>query len=371
MKRTVLIFALLLFCVLHISLAQENIKGKWSKEESWSWYEKAGPLKGFNFLPGTAVNSTDMWQAETFDPKTIDKELALAKKAGYNSARVFLQYLVWNDDPEGLKKRINKFLAIADKHNITTMFILFDDCAFAGKEPYLGKQADPVPGVHNSGWTPSPGLKRVVDKSVWPDLEKYVKDIIGTYKNDERVVVWDLYNEPGNSKMWEKSLPLVEASFAWAREVNPSQPLTIAPWGDFYNIFSNKSLMAKRIFELSDIISFHAYDHPALFRYKVNLLNNNFDRPLLCTEWLFRQNGGTFANILPIFSNNQVSWYQWGFVAGETQTYLHWGSKEGDPVPEIWQHDVFHADGKPYNPEELKLVERFNFSVKPVQVGKK
>lgn len=360
MKKVTIIFTFLLFGALQVSMAQEEIEGKWSEEEAWSWYNRVGPLKGFNFLPSTAVNSTDMWQAETFDPETIDKELALAKEAGYNSARVFLQYLVWKDDPNGLKKRINRFLTIADKHDISTMFIFFDDCAFAGREPYLGKQNDPVPGVHNSGWTPSPGLKRVVDKSVWPDLEKYVKDIVGSFKNDERVVVWDLYNEPGNSKMWEKSLPLVEASFQWAREANPLQPLTTAPWGNFYNIFSKKSLMTKRIFELSDIISFHAYENPETIREKVEVLKNNYDGPLICTEWLCRQNGGTFGNILPIFASNKVSWYQWGLVAGEMQTYMPWGSQKGDPVPEIWQHDVFHKDGTPYNPEELETVKQFN-----------
>lgn len=257
---------------------------------------------------------------------------------------------------------MEEFLQLAEKHHISVMFILFDDCAFAGKEPYLGKQDDPVPGVHNSGWTPSPGSERVINKSYRDKLEAYVKDIIGSFKQDERIIVWDLYNEPGNSRMWEKSLPLVKASFQWAREVRPVQLLTIAPWGDFYNIFSNNSLMTKEIFELSDVISFHAYENPDGIRMKVNILLNNYNRPLICTEWLRRQNGGTFENILPIFSRNQVSWYQWGLVAGETQTYMHWGSKEGDPVPGIWQHDVFHRNGKPYDPEEPEQVRKFKFS---------
>ena len=79
----------------------------------------------------------------------------------------------------------DKFLTIADKHGIGSMVILFCDCAFAGREPYLGKQDEPVPGVHNSGWVPSPGLKRVTDKSVWPDLERYVKDIVGSFGKDD------------------------------------------------------------------------------------------------------------------------------------------------------------------------------------------
>ncbi|MBA7696348.1 hypothetical protein ES703_104995 [subsurface metagenome] len=235
---------------------KERVKNRWSKEKAWQWYRKVSPLRGCNYLPRTAVNMTEMWQAGTFDPKTIDEELDWAEKAGYNSMRIYLQYLVWKDDPGGLKKRLDEFLTIADKHGISSMLILFCDCAFSGKEPYLGKQVEPVPGVHNSGWVPSPGLKRVTDKAVWPDLEKYVKDIVGSFGKDERVLMWDLYNEPGNSGMGEKSLPLAEAAFAWARATNPSQPLTIGAWAGF------QSRMSKRLMELSDIVSFHGVTTP-------------------------------------------------------------------------------------------------------------
>lgn len=363
MKRLLTTGLLLtLFALQPLLLQAQPPSGRWSLQKANQWYKKVSPLKGCNFLPSTAVNSTEMWQAETFDLPTIDSELGLAEKAGYNSVRVFLQYLVWKNDPEGLKTRINQFLQAADRHGITTMFILFDDCAFAGKAPYPGPQDPPVPGVHNSGWTPSPGPKRVVDRSAWPDLEKYVKDIVGTFKADKRIIIWDMYNEPGNSKMFKKSLPLLEAAFKWAREAEPIQPLTAGPWGDFYNIFSKKSLMTKRLFELSDVLTFHAYEPPCRFRYKIRMLRNHFKRPLICTEWLFRQNGDTFAKILPIFSQNHVSWYNWGLVAGKTQTYYHWGSKKGSPPPKIWQHDIFHKDGTPYDKKDLRLIRQFKFT---------
>jgi len=201
-------------------------QGRWTKERINEWYAKTDAIRGCNYLPRTAVNTTEMWQADTFDPPTIEQELGWAHKAGYTSARVFLQYLVWKNDPEGLKKRIDRFLAIADQQGIRTLLVLFCDCSFAGKEPYPGKQDDPIPGVHNSGWVPSPGLKRVTDPSAWPDLEKYVKDIVSAFGKDRRVLLWDLYNEPGNSGMGDKSLPLVERTFAWAREAQPTQPLT-------------------------------------------------------------------------------------------------------------------------------------------------
>jgi len=330
-------------------------KNRWSKEKAWQWYREVSPLRGCNYLPRTAVNMTEMWQADTFDPKTIDEELGWAEKAGYNSVRIFLQYLVWKNDPEGLKNRLDKFLTIADRHGISSMVILFCDCAFAGREPYLGKQDEPVPGVHNSGWVPSPGLKRVTDKSVWPDLEKYVKDIVGSFGNDERVLIWDLYNEPGNSRMGEKSLPLAEAAFAWARATSPSQPLTIGAWAGF------QGRMSKRLMELSDIVSFHGYDRAEGIRNKLKICEK-YGRPVICTEWLRRGVGNTFAAILPISAEHNTGWYNWGLVAGRTQTYMPWGSKKGDPMPKVWQHDIFHADGRPYDAKEIELIRKFEFT---------
>jgi len=327
----------------------------WSKEKAWQWYRNVSPVRGCNYLPRTAVNMTEMWQADTFDTKTIDEELGWAEKAGYNSVRIYLQYLVWNDDPEGLKKRVDEFLTIADKHGISSMLILFCDCAFSGKEPYLGKQDEPIPGVHNSGWVPSPGLKRVTDKSVWPDLEKYVKDIVGSFGKDKRVLIWDLYNEPGNSRMGEKSLPLAEAAFGWAGATNPSQPLTTGAWADF------QSRMSKRLMELSDIVSFHGYDRVEGIKSKLKICQE-YGRPVICTEWLRRGVGNTFAAILPIFAEHNTGWYNWGLVAGRTQTYMPWGSKKGDPMPKIWQHDMFHPDGRPYDAKEIELIRRFKFT---------
>jgi hypothetical protein len=325
---------------------------RWSEEKAWAWYAEVGPIAGCNYLPRTAVNMTEMWQKETFDPKTIAEELGWAEEAGYNNLRVFVQYLVWKDDPEGLKRRIDEFLTIADRHGMRVMLLPFCDCAFAGREPYLGQQDDPVPGVHNSGWVPSPGLKRVVDRAVWPDLERYIKDLVGRFGNDRRVLIWDLYNEPGNSRMGEKSLPLATAAFRWAREAKPAQPLTIGAWTDF------DSRMSKALMEMSDVVSFHGYDAPAGVVGKSQICRA-YNRPVLCTEWLHRQSGNTFETILPVFAQNRIGGYHWGLAAGRTQTYMPWGSKQGDPMPDVWQHDAFHADGTPYDAREFELLRQY------------
>ena len=102
-----------------------------------------------------------MWQAETFDPKTIDKELGWAAGIGMNTMRVFLHDLLWQQDAEGFKKRLNEFLRIAEKHQIRPMFVLFD--SVWDPFPELGKQRAPKPGVHNSGWVQGPGAKALQD----------------------------------------------------------------------------------------------------------------------------------------------------------------------------------------------------------------
>jgi hypothetical protein len=292
-----------------------------------------------------------MWQAETFDPITIDRELGWAKGIGFNTCRIFLQYIVWKSDPAGLKERLDTFLAIAAKHGMSTVPVLFDDCAFdSERDPYLGRQDDPIPGVHNSRWVPSPGLELVTAKSEWPSLERYVSDVMGSFREDERILFWDLYNEPGNSEMGNRSLPLMEATFEWARRVNAAQPLTMAIWG------GTKDL-SNRLLALSDLISFHFYGSREAMSTRIKELKG-LGRPVVCTEWFARTMGSKMENDLPLFRDENVGCYCWGLVAGRTQTYYLWGSGEGAPEPELWFHDLLRPDGTPYRAEEIEAIRR-------------
>src|SRR5512133_1841758 len=131
----------------------------WPVEQAWEWYRQQPWLVGCNFIPSTAINQLEMWQADSFDMKTIDRELGWAAAIGFNSMRVFLHDLVWQADAEGFKQRIKQYLAVAERHGILTMFVFFDDCW--NTDPHLGRQPEPIPGVHNSGWVQSPGVKKV------------------------------------------------------------------------------------------------------------------------------------------------------------------------------------------------------------------
>jgi hypothetical protein len=326
---------------------------RWPKEAAWAWFNRQPWPLGFNYIPATAINTTEMWQRETFDPRTIEREMGAAAFAGFNCARVFIQYLVWENDPEGLKARMRILMQIAAHHRIRVIWVLFDDCAFGTMtEPFLGKQPAVIPGEYANGWTPSPGPSRVVDRASWPSLERYVQDLMVTFRQDRRILAWDIYNEAGNSNIGNKSLPLLKAVFAWARGTKPSQPITSGIWSPQLTDFN------KVILDNSDFISFHNYGGADAMTHQIDDLEKE-TRPIICTEWLLREGGSTVANILPILYNRRVGAVIWGLVNGKTQTNYHWGSKAGDPAPAVWQHDIFHDNLIPYDPSEIALFQHY------------
>lgn len=327
---------------------------QWSKEKIWEWYNKQPWLCGFNYIPATSINYTEMWQRESYDPRTIDEELTFAEAVGFNCVRVVLQYLVWEDDAQGLLTRMDDFLALAHKHKMRVMFCLFDDCDFGTtKDPYLGKQADVVPGFYANDWSPSPGHTMVRDSGMWPKLEAYVKAVVGHFADDERVLIWDVYNEPNLAIQTNNGLNLVEHVFGWVRGQRPIQPLTLGIW-QIPPVPETEALITAH----SDLISFHVYSNADETAAMIDRLLA-FGLPLVCTEWLNRPRGSRVDTILPIFFEKNVGCFFWGLVNGKTQTHYPWGSKAGAPEPTVWQHDIFRADRQPYDQDELELFGRY------------
>ncbi len=307
---------------------------RWPVSKAAEYAARCAALRGCNYIPRNCINPTQMWQE--LDRQVIDQELGWAAAIGLNSLRVFLQYLVYEAHPQGLLDRMEAFLDIAGSHGLSTMFVLMDDCW--GPEPMLGKQPLPIPGVHNSGWTMSPGVTRRRPEH-WPGLERYVRDVLRRFARDERVIAWDLYNEAEG-----KSRPLVEAAFAWAREVAPSQPL----------------LTCWHAEDLVDIMTFHCYEDPAkpeVARELERLLLTG--RPVVCTECLARTMGNTLERFLPVYAKARVGWYVWGLVSGATQTRFPWNWPAGGPEPYVWFHDLLYPDGMPYRQAEVDLIRSY------------
>ena len=342
----------------------------WTSAKANNWYAKQGWLVGANFMPSNAINQLEMWQAETFDTVTINRELALAESIGMNTMRVFLHDLLHQQDAAGLYSRMNVFLQIAQRHGIKTLFVLFDSCW--DPFPKSGKQRAPKPHVHNSGWVQSPGQYALKDSTQYPRLEKYVKGVVSKFAKDERIVGWDIWNEPDNmtGPSYEKVelpnkvayvLPLLEKAFAWSRSVSPSQPLTSGIWVGNWSSHEILKPIEKLQIEASDIITFHNYDGPDEFEKRIQQLQR-YNKPILCTEYMARPNGSTFAGFLPVAKKYNVAMYNWGFVDGKTQTIYPWDSwtKQYTAEPPVWFHDIFHTDGTPYKPEETTLIRELN-----------
>lgn len=305
-------------------------------------------LVGCNFIPSTAINQLEMWQADTFDPATIARELSWAAALGMNTVRVYLHDLAWETDATGFKQRIDMFLTLAHRYRIRALFVIFDDCWNADPKP--GRQPTPIPGVHNSGWLQSPGRAVVDDPSQWTRLKRYVTDLLTTFGRDERVLMWDLYNEPGQYDQESKRLPLVRAVFEWARAAKPSQPLTVGLW------YSRKSSFKElNDFQLatSDVITFHNYQGADDLTAEITALKKH-GRPLVCTEWMARGHSDVAA-CLPVFKREQVGCLNWGLVSGKTQTIWPWKSPAGAPEPAVWFHDLFRQDGTPFDPAEIQM----------------
>jgi hypothetical protein len=324
----------------------------WSAEKANQWYAQHKWINGANYIPYNAINQLEMWQADTFDPSRIDQELGWAEAIGFNTMRIFLHSLAWKQDPEGFIGRVDKYLEIANKHKIQTIIVFFDDCW--NKEAQIGKQPTPKPGVHNSGWLQDPGIRQNKDESIFTELEKYVKDVMGHFSKDQRILFWDLYNEPGNRGKENASLPLLQAVFSWARDVNPDQPVTVGLWQ-----WSFEELNKSQI-ENSDIISYHNYEEPANHKRVVQILKS-FGKPLICSEYMARPKNSRFFNIMPLLKQENVGAINWGFVAGKTNTQYAWDIPLIDGrEPDEWFHEIFLPDGTPYSIGEVNLIKRLN-----------
>jgi hypothetical protein len=292
-----------------------------------------------------------------------------------NTMRVYLHDLLWQQDAEGFKQRLDAFLTIAAKHGIKPIFVLFD--SVWDPDPQVGKQRDPRPGVHNSGWVQSPSRKALQDPAEYPRLEAYVKGVVGALARDERVLAWDIWNEPDNTNQGsyghlepknkvELVLALLPKAFAWAREAGPQQPVSSGVWKGDWSSPEKMTAMDRLQIELSDIVTFHNYDSPTELEKRINWLKR-YNRPLICTEYMARGNGSFFVGSLLVGKVHNVGMINWGLVQGKTQTHLPWDSWRTPYVgrePSVWFHEVFRTDGKPYIPEEVEFIKRMTGKVK-------
>ena len=361
------------FCIV-VPFAEA--RPKWTQAEAKVWYEEHKWLVGCNFAPSYAINQLEFWQRDTWDYKAVERELKWAGELGFTSLRVYLHDLLWSsEDREGFLERVDWFLGRADENGMGVLFVLLD--GVWDPFPKAGKQREPTPHKHNSGWVQSPGVEILKDPQRHDEMKDYIHGFVRRYRSDKRVHGWDLFNEPDNrnsisygehepENKLELATALLKKAYGWARDADPAQPITSAPWLGPWPEDKKLSEMEKFMLEESDIISFHAYGDLDSVRACVESLRR-FGRPLLCTEYMARGNGSTFDPILGYFKEQRVGAYNWGFVSGKSQTIYPWDSweREYTAEPEVWFHDILRRDGSPYRKKEVNYIKRLTGKAPP------
>jgi hypothetical protein len=369
-------FRIVCLVLLSLITLTTQARDRLTEEQAKDWQDHRPWIVGSNFSPSTAINQLEMWQADTFDPTTIDRELGWAQSLGFTTMRVFLHDLLWKQDSAGLLSRMDQFLAIADKHHITIDFVLFD--SVWDPNPKLGKQHDPVPGLHNSGWVQSPGAEMLKHPEKWDaELKPYVVGVVSHFKDDKRIAFWETINEPDNTNgssygkqepphKIERATELLKQSFDWARSADPSQPITSGVWRGNWPDDEKLTPTEKVQLHESDIISFHSYDPIDRLKLCIEHLRR-YHRPIVCTEYMARPQKSTFDPILGYLKEENVGAINWGFVAGKTNTIYPWDSWQHHypAEPKVWFHDIFRGDGTPYNPGEVDYIRRITGAPQP------
>jgi hypothetical protein len=341
---------------------------RWTQEQAEAWRARVGWLIGCNYTPAYACNQIEMWAETTFDAGAIERELADAAGLGFNALRVYLHDLAFAADPAGFLERMDQFLGLAQRHRIGIIPVLFDSVWHPLPQP--GPQHEPTPGVHNAGWVQSPGVAVLGEPARFRRLEPYVAGVVGHFRNDPRILLWDIWNEPDNANeaacgprdlgaaKSEVVRPLLDLAFTWTRAAGPTQPLTSGLWAGDWDTASLTPLRRRQL-DSSDIITFHCYGDAAAMAARIAVLRP-LGRPIVCTEYMARPHGSTFEAILPLLAREGIGAISWGLHRGRTQTHLAWDTWAAPCAgePDIWFHDILWPDGRPYRDDEARLIRR-------------
>ncbi len=348
----------------------------WSEEKAWNWYNNTPWLRGCNFMGSDCANRIDQWQEMGFEERlaVADRELKLAAETGFNTVRLVLEFIVWEQEHDGFMERLDRYLSTAYQYGIRSMLVFGNDCMPPKDEFYRPLKLGPQ--VYDWGYhggrkhsqhdrLAQMGYHLLDEPELAVRHYAWVREIMEVYKDDPRVVIWDLYNEAGNSLRENTSFPHVKEFFRIAREINPSQPITSCL---HKKLFRNSQMpeMEQFILENSDIISYHNYSS---YEDNIKIIKHlkSYGRPVIVTEWLGRCLHNTVQELFPLFYLEKIGCYNWGFVAGRYQTYEPWNGTwtdydngKADHVDFTkWFHDLYRPNYRPYDPKEVKLIKEF------------
>ena len=354
----------------------KEIQGKWSEEKAWQWYNNQPWIRGYSTYPSNCVNRIAMWQEYKHDEviKQVDCEFALAKETGFNAVRTIVQFDVWLYQHDSFMKNLEEYITVADKHGQKVMLVLGNDCTVAKsrwKAPVFGEQKidwgyhSGIKGGQHAGDYSEAGYQLLDESDLREKFYEMVKEVVSKYAKDERIQIWDIWNEIGNSNRNATSVPYMEKTFELVRSFSPIQPLTADVWRSWECINDVLTKEEERALELSDVITFHSYAPYSEFVLFIKKLKEKYNRPLICNEWLNRIGDNNVKEIFPLLYLEKIGSYHWGLMQGLSQTFEPWGGyfirqANGENLDlTVWQHDIYRFNGMPYIPSEIKIFKKF------------
>ena len=309
---------------------------------------------GSNYTPSYAVNQVQFWH--DFRPEIVEKELAAARKYfGISTLRVYLHDINFFEEKQVLLANLETFLSVCAKHRIKPGFVFFDGC-HRHEGIFLDRPTEPVSGYHNGRWAQSPQA-RDIDPDNLDKFKPYVQEIIRTHRTDQRVLFWEIHNEPPPGDEYRDRLK--RAGYHWAKEAKPTQPVLNCEkgsrgWGDC---------------EVTDIVDAHVYSHAhgplrdlsdinpekgtvfteAGARWKAS--RRNFGGPIDMVSWLTqrRRQGKSTPGM----------YLCWELMVGNSNCRWHWIDKPGAAEPEIPWCGLLWPDATPVSLAEAEAVRRY------------
>ena len=365
-------------------------QGPWTKEKAWAWQDAQPWYRGCNYMPASAANFVDVWQSYGSAARfaEVEREFALAQEVGFNAMRLLVVeqgFAVWLQEPDAFRANFERYLALMEKYGLKAFVVLGNDCSrpkFMWSMPKLGEQPYDL-GYHGGrkrtqhGGFSEAGYLMVDDPEYRAKFFAFCRELVAKYAHDDRIVMWELWNEPGAGNRKAMSAQVLKDLFALCWEVDPDQPLTANVWGDdAWKLIGGKepSEIGRLSAELSDVISYHGYVSVANQAKLVDALEKRFGRPLYNTEWLVRTWGCEFSDNYAFMARRKIGALNWGFVNGKYQTHEPYepmwkGKFEFNGDPTRWFHDLFRVSHHPYDPYEIAVARNVNAQADAERAG--
>ncbi|WP_352422873.1 cellulase family glycosylhydrolase [Proteiniphilum sp.] len=337
MKR-IIIPVLICLLITPVYVFAQKGRAQWTEKEAWAWHKKVGIIKGFNEPVGA------------YPGMSRKQVLEKAVEQGFNSVRFWIQTYPDNIALENPGRDVKQHIALIEE---------------------LATEADAL------GLTISPVLPISYMYFEQPDKEKamgeakaFTQELIAAFANDERIILWDIWNEPRMDDVPEmyEQMDWIEAMVGWCREKNPVQPITASIFYDSGVRPDSVSRAISRRSEVEaimDVHNFHHYesgsDHMERIEWMVERLQKISNRPLICTEAIARTTGSTFPRTFIPFAKHQIHFYTWGLYMCDMNWTVTWGRNTYEPFDPVF-HELLHPDGEPIDRRELDWLRNFRFT---------